>query len=68
MYVLRSKYYLTYTGLALNIGIRDPALLNDYGKKELLCFGRECPMAIIGDRLLPLDNNEASSSKRPRLE
>ena len=55
VYALRSKYYLTYTGLALTAGIRDPALLDDYGKKELLCFGREGPMAIIENRLLPPD-------------
>ena len=38
MYALKCKYYLAYRAYGLACGIRDPKLLSDYGKKELLRF------------------------------
>lgn len=46
VYAMRSKYYLTYAAYGLACGVTDPSVLKEYGKRELLRYGRPRIVAL----------------------
>ena len=77
----RSKYFLTYVAFVLSCGIRNPKLLPDYGKSEILrsqrrLISRPIPtkVQVLEDcarSLAPSSSGQEqgeSSSKRMRIE
>lgn len=63
VYMLRSKYNLTYAAYGLGCGITDPKLLKEYGKRDFLRFQRPALTNVMH-----LQNMGESSSSFPNLE